>query len=189
MLPTYKGSRDKTPEVKAVIEEVYSTLKQIGVPCLRHKGMEADDIIYNIVRMNEQQSKPREIIVVSADKDLHHSVGRYSSLVKSFVDCDGTKPLESHVREDMGFTKWIVFKSIVGDSSDSIQGVVGIGPVGARKILEEIVPLDISKVKDKIRELKGEQGVKEFDVAYKVVSPIVDFKLTKEILERSKVNY
>lgn len=189
ILPTYKGTRKSDPAIKEAIADTKVKLQEAGIPCLEHPDLEADDIIYNLVQLNEKQKSPREIIVVSADKDLHHSVGKYSSLIKSLTETYTVQPGMSHVQEDIPKSKWIAYKSIVGDSSDCISGVLGIGPVGAKKLIDNWTSDNLEDLKSAIRELKGDQGVSEFDISYKVISPIVDLELTRNLLLSSKHPY
>lgn len=140
--PEYKISRKTKPKDEVYIDQIRrlpETLTEIGIPWLRESGEEADDVIGSVV--TQYASSECEVIVVSTDKDLSCLVGdhcrRYDPKPNKageclFYDVDA-------VTAKMGVPPWRLtdLLSIMGDSSDDIKGIVGIGEKQALAALQQ----------------------------------------------------
>ena len=129
-LPDYKGNRkEKDPHLLAQMRLCYQMSPELGFNCMATKGQEADDIIWTLCARKQQH---QEILVVSEDKDLGQCLCDGISMVKR--SGDKTKPWKTvtaqEFEEDFGCSPKQVpgYLAIVGDSSDNIPGVHGIGP-------------------------------------------------------------
>ncbi|MCG6166586.1 DNA polymerase I [Leptospira sanjuanensis] len=141
----YKANRKPMPEdLRPQIKEVMETLEKIGFKVLRMDGHEADDIIGTLC--DTYRSTAKEILIFSGDKDLYQLLEkknikmlRGKKGVTEFVEIDST-----WVKEELGVdVKQIPdYMGIVGDTSDNIPGVKGIGDKGASKLLQEYKTLD-----------------------------------------------
>ena len=141
--PEYKATRDKTPEdLHAQIPHIEKILTTLGIACLRKDGFEADDIIATLARRAEKDG--RRCVIISGDKDLAQLVGDFVSVLKP----DKTEALAQwgveEVKEHWGVApaQMLDYLSLIGDSSDNIPGVKGIGPKTAVKLLRDYGTLD-----------------------------------------------
>ncbi|TVR91718.1 MAG: DNA polymerase I [Spirochaetaceae bacterium] len=138
----YKGTRDKTPEdLTEQIPFIEEALEALGVPQLRRDGFEADDLIATLAERCRKEG--RACYVISGDKDLLQLVAGNTRVLKP---SDGS--FEDLGRDEV-YAAWGVYPeqirdylSLVGDSSDNIPGVKGIGAKGAVALLERYTTLD-----------------------------------------------
>ena len=141
--PEYKATRDKTPEdLHAQIPHIEKILTTLGIACLRKDGFEADDIIATLACRAAQEG--RRCVIISGDKDLAQLVGDFVSVLKP----DKSEALAQwgieEVKEHWGVApaQMLDYLSLIGDSSDNIPGVKGIGPKTAVKLLQDYGTLD-----------------------------------------------
>ena len=150
----YKGGRIETPDdLKKQFPVAKEILKAMGIKYLECEGYEADDIVGTYARMVDED-KNFVATIVSSDKDLLQLISDEVSvkLLKSkdymmmtpdsFYDVYGIKPI-----------RMIDLKSLMGDSSDNIPGVKGIGEKTALKLLHEYDTLE--GVYENIDNIKG----------------------------------
>lgn len=138
--PEYKMNRAATPaDLIAQGKMIQSGLLSMGMPVLCVPGVEADDVIATLAHTNCTASNATRII--TSDKDLMQLVS----------DCvflyDGMKNREIHepeVLEKFGVTpsQVIDVQSLMGDSSDNVPGVPGIGPKKAAELINQFGTLD-----------------------------------------------
>jgi DNA polymerase-1 len=129
-----------------------------GVPLFEVPGFEADDVIGTLSRQAER--KGWEVLIVTADKDMMQLVGPKVSLYNVFkADVDVELQNAEAVREKFGTTPDHVIDvlAIMGDASDNVPGVGGIGEKGAIKLIQEFgsvagVLANLDKLKPKARE-------------------------------------
>ncbi len=133
--PLYKANRGETPEeLLEQIPYVRPLIEALGIATLDKKGFEADDIISTLSTWGEKAGL--DVVIVSGDKD-------FAQLVSGGVFLYDTMKNLSYGPKEV-FDKWGVtpeqfvdYQSLVGDSSDNIAGVKGIGPKGAQKLLKQ----------------------------------------------------
>ena len=138
--PEYKANRQEAPEdLIPQFDILYGILKELKIPQVSMKGYEADDIVGTAASCWRDDFE--EILIVSGDKDLMQLVGgnvRMVDTMKNIIyDVD-------KVKEKMGVApeQIVDYLAMVGDSSDNIPGMRGIGPKGAAKLLKEYGTLD-----------------------------------------------
>ncbi len=130
--PSYKENRQSTPvdllEQKKIVEEVLSRCK---VPQVLVEGFEADDIIFSC---SEKYKETHEVVIATADKDLMQLVDKHVKMYDPFKEIlyDEARVVE---KLNFGPEKVAFYYSLVGDSSDNIPGVTGIGAKSAEKIV------------------------------------------------------
>jgi DNA polymerase-1 len=154
----YKANRSAPPEDLipqfALIDEL---IRRMNLPTFSHDNFEADDIIGSAcVQWKEDFD---EIFIASGDKDLMQFVGGNTKLLDTMKDKLYTP---EDVEEKMGVRpeQIVDYLSIVGDTSDNIPGMKGIGAVGAAKLLKEYGTLEnIIANKDS---LKGKKTIEAF---------------------------
>ncbi len=161
----YKGTRKDTPEeLKEQFAYMKEYLDALGVYKYEQEYYEADDIIGYAVK--HYKADFDEITIYSNDHDL---VQLLDKNVNQLISRKGLKEVEiytpEYVREKLGFetNQVIDYKALVGDSSDNIPGIPGIGDKTAVKLLEEFKTIENiyanidnikGKLKDKISENK-----------------------------------
>ncbi len=153
--PDYKAQREETPpDLKAQIPVILETLKIMNIPVIEVEDYEADDIIGTL---SEKLKKDNEVFIVSSDKDLLQLVG---GNVKAIRPQHGISEVNllgyEDVRKSIGVSPDQIadYLAIVGDSSDNIPGVKGIGEKGAVALLSDFHDLDdIYGHLDNIREV------------------------------------
>jgi DNA polymerase-1 len=132
--PEYKGTRDAQPEDLSAQLPIFRELVEAwGLPAVEVEGFEADDVIATVVA---QRPKGTEVVVVSTDKDLMQLVGDGVELVDTMKD-RRYGPEEVEARFGVPPEQVLDLRALVGDSSDNIPGVKGIGEKGAAKLIAE----------------------------------------------------
>ena len=147
----YKSTREKLDnELQAdfnrSVERIRDLLEAFGIPLIAIPGYEADDVIGTLAGAGTERGL--QVVIVSGDKDFYQLVGPRVALLnpgrggpaavdESWVD-------EGNASERLGVAPGQVvdFLALVGDASDNIPGVKGIGEKGAQKLLAEFGDLD-----------------------------------------------
>lgn len=158
LYPAYKANRSDPPEdLIPQFPLIDKLIKLMNLPTFCLEGYEADDIIGSAcVQWKEQFD---EIFIASGDKDLMQFVGGNIKLLDTMKDKLYTP---ADVEEKMGVRpdQIVDYLTIVGDSSDNIPGLKGIGAVGAAKLLKEYGTFEnILAHKD---QLKGKKIIEAF---------------------------
>lgn len=148
LLPSYKENRGLPPEgFLDQLEWIKKLSEAFGYGVYEKKGLEADDLIASAVRIL-QEKLLEEVLIVSADKDLAQLVApKIKQLLPPptanprlgwrILDVDG-------VIEKFGVppSRILDYLSIIGDQSDNIPGLAGVGPKTATKWLKEYDDLE-----------------------------------------------
>lgn len=136
----YKANRPPMPEdLSCQIPYIKQVVEAHNIVCLEKKGVEADDLIASAARRLQENGS--HVIVVSGDKDLlqlaSSAITIWDPMNDKFMDPAGVEK-KYHVRTD----QILDYFSLVGDSSDNIPGVPGIGPKTAEKLINDFGSLD-----------------------------------------------
>ncbi len=141
MYSEYKGKRDKMPEdLHAQLLELKELLRAMGIMVKEIPEIEADDIVGSISRKFNE-----EFILVSGDKDLLQLINDNTTVWLTQKGISNVLKVDEKVlKSEFGIEPYqvIEMKAIMGDSSDNIPGVVGIGKIGAEKLIAEYQNLD-----------------------------------------------
>lgn len=138
--PRYKANRSEMPEeLIPQVPYIRKVSEAFGIPCFDLLSFEADDIIGTLTKWGDRNDI--ETVIVSGDKDFAQLVHRCVSLYDTMKD---VRYDDAGVIEKWGVPpkKMIDYLAIVGDSSDNVPGVKGIGPKGACKLLAEYDSLE-----------------------------------------------
>ena len=138
--PQYKMNRSETPaDLIAQGETIRHALVQMGVPVLCVPGVEADDVIATLARNNCDSVDSTRII--TSDKDLMQLVSNCVFLYDTMKQLEIRTP---QVLEKFGVQPNQVtdVQSLMGDSSDNVPGVPGIGPKKASELINQFGTLD-----------------------------------------------
>lgn len=136
----YKAHRTEMPEDLGVqIPYIKKLAEFMGIPAYEAEGYEADDIIGTLARWGKKENY--EVFIVSGDKDfgqiVEDGVWLYDTMRDVRYDAAG-------VENKWGVPphQFIDYLSIVGDASDNVPGVKGIGEKGATKLLQQFPTLE-----------------------------------------------
>ena len=155
----YKGGRQKTPpELSEQFPYLRKLLTAYQIPQYELEMYEADDIIGTLSKQSELAGD--EVVIVSGDKDLTQLSSPTTTVYitrKGMTDIEKYTP--EHIKEKYGLTpdQIIDMKGLMGDSSDNIPGVPGVGEKTAIKLLLEHKTVDgvyqgLESVKGKLKE-------------------------------------
>ncbi|WP_456404697.1 DNA polymerase I [Hydrogenimonas sp.] len=139
--PNYKAQRPEAPpELKAQLPVAIDWIEKMGLSHLSLDNFEADDVIASMVKCAREQGM--KVRIVSHDKDLYQLIddGRvvlFDPIKRVEIDEEAcVKKYGVHPRQ------FIDYQALIGDSSDNVPGVPGIGPKTAVKLLTQFGSLD-----------------------------------------------
>ena len=170
--PEYKATREKlTEELQADfdrgMERIRELLEAYRVQVLAVPGYEADDVIGTLARQGAEQGV--DVVVVSGDKDFHQLVrdrvwllnpgrGGPASVEEQWVGVENGAD-----RLGVAPELTVDYLAMVGDSSDNVPGVPGIGDKTARELIEEYGPLDsILEHAGEIRKKRPREALQQY---------------------------
>ena len=157
LYPDYKGTRDKTPEELIAQIPLLKELAQVlGIPFLELDDYEADDIIGTLATQAAEGGT--ETVVVTGDRDALQLIRDGLTVVLTKKGISDTRAYDTAVfEEEYGFLpiRLIDMKGLMGDSSDNIPGVPGVGPKTATKLL--LTYGTIENVLDHAAEVSGKK--------------------------------
>ena len=136
----YKAHREAMPEdIASMIEPIKEIVRAFNIPILISPGDEADDIIGTIAKQAEKVGFT--VYMMTPDKDFAQLV---SENIFMYKPSRGKKPVEiwgiPEVKENFGVEhpeQVIDFLGLCGDSADNIPGIPGVGPVAAKKLIDQ----------------------------------------------------
>ncbi len=136
----YKAHREPMPdELRSQVQPLLEAVEAMGMPLLRIAGVEADDVIGTLAEQGAAAGY--DVLISTGDKDMAQLVGPRISLVNTMsntrLDREGVK-----AKFDVFPEQIIDYLALVGDSSDNIPGVSGVGPKTAAKWLNQYRTLD-----------------------------------------------
>ena len=152
----YKATRDRAPEeLTDQMPLIRELVLAHGLPIFEVPGYEADDVIGTLARQGEAAGL--DVLIVTGDKDLMQLVGERIKLYNVFKQGQ-TEPVIQDVeavREKFGADPEHVIDvlAIMGDSSDNVPGVKGIGEKGATKLISQFH--SVPELLERIDEVKG----------------------------------
>ena len=136
----YKAHRAPMPDdLRSQVQPLLDAVAAMGLPLLRIPGVEADDVIGTLARRAVEAGY--EVLISTGDKDMAQLVGPGIGLINTMsntrMDREGVK-----LKFDVFPEQIVDYLELIGDSSDNIPGVSGVGPKTAAKWLLEHQTLD-----------------------------------------------
>ena len=184
----YKANREEMPEdLEAQMPYIHKATEYMGIPKMDLKGYEADDLIGSLACWAEKNKA--QVVVISSDKDFAQLVSAqiklYDPMKEIYYDINGV-----HKKWGVRPDQIVDYLAIVGDASDNIPGVRGIGPKGAQKLLAEHNNLEnlyscMSQVPDKLAQ-KLKDSKKEAFLSQKLARIVTDLKLVSQFEDFEK---
>jgi DNA polymerase I len=165
LYPQYKAQREATPEhLISQLEPIQRGVGLLGFKVEVSDGVEADDLIASMAAKCKVE---RPVIIVGADKDLRQCLDSNVIIWDPMAKREKLETLESFVQETgLRPEQWPDFQAVIGDSSDNIPGVPGVGPKTAAKIfdrlpdikaitrgLDQLTPAERKKVEPHVEQL------------------------------------
>ncbi|ESK39582.1 DNA polymerase I [Acinetobacter nectaris CIP 110549] len=180
--PIYKGDRPAMPDdLSEQIPYLHALIRALGIPLYSLAGAEADDVIGTLTKHAEKEG--HNVLISTGDKDMAQLVNERVKLEDSFkervLDVDG-------VFEKFGV--WphqiIDYLTLMGDASDGILGVPGVGAKTAAKLLNEYECL--GRILENVDNIKGRVGknlkehVETIAIDHQLASIVCDLDLSLE---------
>ena len=197
----YKAQRPKTPdELVSQIQRVHQLAEAFNLPVFEMDGYEADDIIGTLSK--QAAAKDIDTLIVTGDNDMLQVVKpgiKVMTPSRGFADIVVYDEPAVQEKYSLSPVQLISYKALVGDASDNIPGVKGIGDKTAVKLLQQFTDLDgiyshVDEVQpDKLRSLlqaAKEQALQNRELATIVTDVPIPFNMdscTVSAYDRNKV--
>jgi DNA polymerase-1 len=186
--PNYKSNRSEPPDELvpqfALVDELVKCLR---LPEVKMANYEADDIIGSAAVQWRKEFD--EILIASGDKDLMQFVDGPVKMLDTMKEKTYGR---EDVKDKMGvYPEEIMdYLSLIGDTSDNIPGVAGVGPKGAQNLIEEFGTLEnilanIPKIKNKRSQTALEAHKDDAILSKKLVRIVTDLKLPHAAVDSS----
>ena len=141
IFPAYKGTRAKMPdELTPQIGRIRQLVDVFNIPRLEMEGYEADDVLGSIARTAAEQGLGVKII--TGDRDLLQLVNEHTTVYLAGDDQNYSKDEDVIRKLGVHPDQVVDYKALVGDKSDNIPGVAGVGEKTAISLLEKFQTLD-----------------------------------------------
>jgi len=184
LFPDYKGTRAKMPDDLATqLGRINEVVAAFNIPILTAEGFEADDVLGTVAKQAAAQRV--EVIIATGDRDLLQLCEahiRISLAGQKLSEAALYGPDEVKAKYGVTPRQYIDYKALVGDKSDNIPGVEGVGEKTATTLLQEYGSLDsIYKNLDKIParfKAKLEVGRENAYLSQKLATIVTDAPVT-----------
>lgn len=140
----YKATRDKMPDdLRVQIDRIREVIDAFGIPILEANGYEADDVLGTVARLAADQGV--QVTILTGDRDLLQLANENITIrlagqkLSEAVDY-GPEQVEEHY--GLAPDRLVEYKAMIGDKSDNIPGVYGVGEKTALKLLKKYRDLD-----------------------------------------------
>src|SRR5690606_19232381 len=160
MFPQYKANRDATPDaIKIAVPYIQNILRAMHIPVVELEGMEADDIIGTLAKQAEKEDY--KVYMVTPDKDFGQLVSENIFMYRPARLGNGIEMWGiPEVQKRFGVERpeqVIDYLGMMGDASDNIPGLPGVGDKTAKKFIEEFGSMEnllanTDKLKGKMKE-------------------------------------
>jgi DNA polymerase I len=182
----YKAHRTPMPDdLRSQLQPLLEAVTGLGLPLLRVAGVEADDVIGTLAV--RAAAAGFDVLISTGDKDMAQLVDPHISLVNTMsntrLDRDGVK-----AKFDVFPEQIVDYLALVGDSSDNIPGITGVGPKTAAKWLSQFGTLDslvahAAEIPGKVGEnLRGELPALELSRKLATIDAAVTLEVAPEDL-------
>lgn len=176
MYPEYKANRAELDEEMALQLPYFELLiAAFGLPGIRVEGVEADDIIATLATRYGVENK---VTIVSSDKDLLQLLDEAGQV--RMLDTMKNKtfgPAEVMEKFGVGPDKVIEVQALIGDSSDNVPGVRGIGPKTAAQLIQQFETIEnLYNNLDQVEREKLRESLKNYEKEARISRKLVELK-------------
>ncbi len=147
LYPEYKGDRSKPEGVDEAIAAAKDVYVEEAVDLISVDDFEADDILSTVSQLG--RSLGNRIVIASADKDMHQCIldGEVSQMIRCLRDggkleCTYITAKDLKAKYGVNPSQWVDYRCLIGDTSDNIVGIHGIGKKTAGGVISAIGSLD-----------------------------------------------
>ncbi|MBC8767248.1 DNA polymerase I [Arenibacter sp. BSSL-BM3] len=185
MFAEYKANRDATPDaIKIAVPYIQNILKAMHIPVVELEGMEADDIIGTLAKQAEKEDY--KVYMVTPDKDFGQLVSENIFMYRPARMGNGIEIWGiPEVQKRFGVERpeqVIDYLGMMGDASDNIPGLPGVGDKTAKKFIEEFGSMEnllanTDKLKGKMKE-KVQENAELGILSKKLATIFVDCDVT-----------
>ncbi|MFN2273442.1 MAG: DNA polymerase I [Anaerolineales bacterium] len=144
LYPEYKATRDKMPDdLRLQLDRIRQVVRSFGIPILEAEGYEADDVLGTVAHRAAERGV--DVIILTGDRDLLQLAGDHIQIRLSgqkLSEAVDYGPAQVKERYELDPSQLVDLKALVGDSSDNIPGVKGVGEKTAVSLLEKYGTLD-----------------------------------------------
>jgi len=156
--PAYKATREKMPdELRASLPRCRDIFEAFCVPVIEAEGWEADDVIGSLAK--QATAEGLKTVIVSGDKDFHQLIDKDTVLLNpgrggpAGVDQEWVTEENANKRLGVAPRQVTDFLALIGDASDNVPGVPGIGKKTAPELLRQFG--DLESLLDRTEEVKA----------------------------------
>lgn len=159
MYEAYKANRDETPEgIKTAVPHIHEILKAMHIPIMVKEGFEADDVIGTLSRQAEKEGY--KVFMVTPDKDFAQlvtdNIFMYRPVFGGGYETWGIPEVQKKFEVETP-EQVIDFLGMMGDASDNIPGLPGVGEKTAKKFINQFGSMEgllanTDKLKGKMKE-------------------------------------
>ncbi len=181
--PEYKATREKMPDdLRAQIERIRELVAAFGIPVLEADGYEADDVLGTVASLASKEGV--QVVILTGDRDLLQLVTDDVSIRlagQRLADAIDFGPEEVREKYRLSPEQLVDLKALVGDTSDNIPGVRGVGEKTAVNLLEQYG--DLTSIYDHLEEVpsrfrtKLDEGRQEAELSYRLGKIITEVPL------------
>jgi DNA polymerase-1 len=181
MYTAYKGHRERMPdELRSQVERIKQVVEALNIPIFTAEGFEADDVLATLARQAAAQGV--DSLIVTGDRDILQVVDDHISVLTSgrkFSDTIIYDPAAVQEKYGLRPDQLVDLKALLGDKSDNIPGVRGIGEKGATDLLQKYGTLDavlarLGEIKPERAKKALEEGLADAELSRKLGRIIVD---------------
>ena len=183
----YKAHRPPMPDdLRSQLQPLLDAVAGMGLPLLRISGVEADDVIGTLAKRGVASGY--EVLISTGDKDMAQlvepGIGLVNTMSNTRMDREGVK-----LKFDVYPEQMIDYLALVGDSSDNIPGITGVGPKTAAKWLKQYQTLDnllahAAEITGKVGEnLRNELSILELSRKLATIDTDVALELSPDELQ------
>ena len=137
----YKAGRSPMdPEMRAQIPLVLEWAKTVCQNVIGVEGFEADDVVYTATQRILLENPDDTVYIFSSDRDLYQLLDNHHTIFIKTHKGETKFYGLNDFQDEFGVSaaQWVDYKALVGDSSDNLKGVAGIGPKTASTLLNQI---------------------------------------------------
>ncbi|WP_456425115.1 DNA polymerase I [Rhodocaloribacter sp.] len=158
MYEQYKAHREPPPEdLVANIPIIKEIVRALDIPVIEREGVEADDVIGTLARQAEADGA--DVVIVSPDKDFQQLLSDHITIFRPAYRGETFDPITVETfREKYGVEpeRFIDILALMGDASDNVPGVPGIGEKTAMKLIQQYG--SVENLLEHVDEVKGKRA-------------------------------